>query len=64
MRENLQNQVTKIKEKLELYITNLNELIRSCEKINKGLKKMEKEDKQMIKKLSYISKINKNIKLK
>ena len=60
MRENLQNQVTKIKEKLELYITNLNELIRSCEKINKGLKKMEKEDKQMIKKLSYISKINKN----
>ena len=38
MREKLQNQVTKIKEKLELYLTNLNELIRSCEKINKGIK--------------------------
>lgn len=60
MREKLQNQVTKIKEKLELYITNLNELIRSCEKINKGIKVLQKEDKQMIKKLSYISKINKN----
>ena len=60
MREKLQNQVTKIKEKLELYLTNLNELIRSCEKINKGIKIMEKENQQMIKKLSYISKINKN----
>ena len=51
MREKLQNQVTKIKEKLELYLTNLNELIRNCEKINKGIKIMEKENQQLIKKL-------------
>ena len=60
MREKLQNQVTKIREKLELYITNLTEIMRSSERINKGIKILQKEDKQMIKKLSYISKINKN----
>ena len=30
------------------------------EKINKGIKLLEKEEKNMIKKLTYISKINKN----
>ena len=30
------------------------------EKINKGIKLLEKEEKNMIKKLTYVSKINKN----
>ena len=60
IREELQNEVTKIKEKLENYLTNINELIRSSEKINKGIKAFEKEEKQMIKLLAYVSKINRN----
>ena len=60
IRERLQNEVTKIKEKLELYLSNNNNLIRSCEKIYKGIKALEKEEKQMIRILSYVSKINKN----
>ena len=60
MREKLQNEVTKAKEKLEINFSNLNTLIRNCEKINKGIKILEKEEKQMIRILSYVSKINKN----
>ena len=60
MREKLQNEVTKVKEKLEINFSNLNTLIRNCEKINKGIKILEKEEKQMIRILSYVSKINKN----
>ena len=60
LREKLQNEVTKVKEKLEINFSNLNTLIRNCEKINKGIKILEKEEKQMIRILSYVSKINKN----
>ena len=35
-------------------------IIKNMEKINKGIKLFEKEEKKMIKKLTYVSKINKN----
>ena len=61
LKENLQNEVTKVKEKLEIFLSELNRLIKINEKINKGIKMLEKEkEKNMIKNLSYISKINKN----
>ena len=60
LKEKLQIEVTKIKEKLEEYLSISNELIKNIEKINKGIKILEKEEKNMIKTLSYISKINKN----
>ena len=53
--------MTKIKEKLENYLTESNSLIRISEKINKGIKSLEKDnDKNMIRILSYIAKINDN----
>ena len=60
LKEKLQNEVTKIKEQLEKYLSISNNLIRNNEKINKGIKLLEKEEKNMIKNLSYVSKINKN----
>ena len=60
LKEKLQTEVTKIKEKLEEFLSNSNELIKNVEKINKGIKILEKEEKNLIKTLSYISKINKN----
>ena len=60
IKDKLQIEVTKVKEKLEQYLSKFNYLINSCEKINKGLKSLEKQDKQMIQVLSYVSKINKN----
>jgi len=59
LKDKVNNKVTKIKEKLEKYLDNLNQEIKINEKINKGLKNVEKE-KNMIVILSYISKINKN----
>ena len=55
----MQNEVTKVKEKLELFLSNTSNIIKITEKINKGIKSLEKEEKSMIKTLSYISKINK-----
>ena len=53
--------MTKTKEKLENYLTESNSLIRISEKINKGIKSLEKDnDKNMIRILSYIAKINDN----
>ena len=61
MKEELQNKVTKTKEKLENMLTESNEVIRVCEKINKGIKSLEKdEEKNMIKVLSYVGKMNSN----
>ena len=56
----MQNEVTKTKEKLEEYLSFSNKLIKDIERINKGIKILEKEEKNMIKILTYISKINKN----
>ena len=61
IKEDLQNKVTKTKEELENRLNESNELIRTSEKINKGIKSLEKdEDKNMIKILSYVSKMNSN----
>ena len=60
LREKLQNEVTKVKEKLEKCFSDSNTLIKTGEKINKGIKNLEKEEKNIIKTLSYVSKINKN----
>ena len=60
LKEKLKNEVTKIKEKLELYLSEVNNLTKFCEKIKKGIASLEKDEKNMIKTLSYISKVNKN----
>ena len=60
LKEKLDNEVTKVKEKLEIFLTNTNNELKISERIIKGVKNMEKEEKNMIKILSYISKINKN----
>ena len=59
VKEELQNKVTKTKEQLENFLTECNELIRISEKKNKGIKPIEKEqDINIIKSLSYVSKMN------
>jgi len=60
IKEKLQNEVTKVKEQLKNCLSKSNELIKISERINKGIKNLEKEEKNMIKTLSYVSKINKN----
>ena len=60
LKEKLQNEVTKIKEKLENYLSESNRIIKLNEKINKGIHIIEKEEKNILKNLSYVSKINKN----
>ena len=60
LKEKLKTEVTKIKEKLELTLTQVNNFSRISEKIIKGIKSLENEEKNMIKTLSYVSKINKS----
>ena len=55
----MQNEVTKVKEKLEKFLSQSDNVIKTSEKINKGIKILEKEEKNMIKTLTYVSKINK-----
>jgi len=52
--------VTKVKEKLENYLSQVNHQINISEKINKGVKKLENEEKNIFKIVSYVSTINKN----
>ena len=59
IKEKLQNEVTKVKEKLENFLTEAKNQINLSERINKGIKNF-KEEKNIIKNLSYISDINKN----
>ena len=60
LKEKLKTEVTKIKEQLEINFSEVNSLLKTCEKIIKGIESLEKEEKIMIKNLSYVSKINKN----
>ena len=60
IKEKLQIEVTKTKEKLENYLSQTNNQIKINEKIQQGIKKLDKEEKNIIKNLTYISKINKN----
>ena len=57
--EKLQNEVTKTKEKLENYLSNSNNLIINNERIEKGIKILDKKEKNKIIDFTYISKINK-----
>lgn len=57
LKEKLQNEVTKIKEKLEESLSESNNEIKIREKINKGIKKIEEEN-NILKNIIYISKIN------
>ena len=59
MKEKLQNEVTKVKEKFENYLSELNNIIKYNERINKGIKNLTKEkEKNLFKHISYISKIS------
>ena len=60
LKEGLRTNVTKIKEQLEIAISEVNDLLKINEKLQKGIKILEKEEKIMIKTLSYVSKINNN----
>lgn len=60
MKDRLKNKVTKIKEKLEIFLDKDRNEIKISENIKKGIEKLEKEKKNMIIVLSYVSKINKN----
>ena len=44
MKEKLDNKVTKVKEQLENYLSELNNEIKLNERINKGIKKLEKDE--------------------
>jgi len=57
LKDKLKNEVTKVKEKLEIFLSETNEKIRLSEKINKSIKNLKLKE-NMIKLLSYISKIN------
>jgi len=60
IKEKLEIEVTKVKEKLENILSEIYNLVNINEKINKGIQKFDKEEKNLIKVLSYISKINEN----
>ena len=57
MIEKLQNEVTKVKEKMENTLSEVNEQIRLNDRINKITNKLEKDDANLIKIISFISKI-------
>jgi len=56
LKEKLKTEVTKIKEQFDINLTIIKNLLKNCEKIEKGIKSLEKEEKIMIKILSYVSK--------
>ena len=61
IKDKLQNEVTKAKEKLENNLSLINNEIRISEKINKGINKLKNDkNKDTYKILTYISEINKN----
>ena len=63
LKDKLKNEVTKIKENFELNLSKINEIIIKSERIIKGLQILYSDKEiQIIKKLNYISNINKNIK--
>ena len=59
MRDILQTEVTKVKEKLENYLSESKNILKLNERINKGITILEKEEKNMLKILSYVSKMSK-----
>ena len=59
LKEKLQFEVTKTKEKLEDFLSTSNHYIKLSERIKKGIEKMKYEEENIIKILSYVSKANK-----
>ena len=59
LKEKLQIEVTKAKEKLENYLSTSNNDIKLSERIKKGIEKMKGKEESIIKILSYVSKANK-----
>jgi len=64
IKDKLDNEVTNMKSKLEEHLSLANSLIRNYERINKGLHGLDKEEKnhdiQLLRNLTYISKLNRN----
>ena len=58
LKEKLKNEVIKVKEKLEIFLSESNKQINIGDRINEGIKTLNNE-KNIIKILTYISKINK-----
>ena len=58
LKEKLNNEANKVKEKLEIFLSESNKQINIGDRINKGIKSISNE-KNNIKILTYISKINK-----
>ena len=56
--EKLRFKETEYKDKLENLLTEYDKSIKLSEKINKGITKMENEEKNVLKVLSYVSKSN------
>ena len=48
LKDKLQNETTKIKEQLEIYYSDSNNIIKNISKINKGIRALEKEEKIML----------------
>ena len=60
LKEKLKNEVTKVKEKLEIFLSESNKQINIGDRINKGIKSLkDNNEKNNIKIMTYISKINK-----
>ena len=60
--EKLLKEENDIKEKLQIEITKTKEKLENFLSQTRGIKNLEKEEKNMVKHLNYISKINKNLK--
>ena len=64
IKDKLDNEVTKIKSKLEEHLSIANSLIRNYEKINKGIQGLNKNENNLnlktLRNLTYVSKMNKN----
>jgi len=60
LKEKLKTEVTKVKQQFEINLSKIEDLLKTAEKIIKGIKIFEKEEKNMFKTLSYVSIINKN----
>ena len=59
IKENIDNETTKVKENLENFLSQCNSNIKISQIIKKGIEKFDKEEKNLMKTLSYVSKINK-----
>ena len=60
LKEELQNKVTKVKEQLENFYSEINNKIKINEILGLGINKLNNEEQNINKTLSYVSKINKN----